>query len=121
MKTKILTIAMVALMMGMVLNSKAEEGDTNNRTIPEVAKTFKASINLFPDNVVKFHVVNPNQEKIKLRILDERGKGIYTYIMKKPKAARISFDVSNLEAGKYRYTVEKDKKEVMSKVIEKTD
>jgi hypothetical protein len=121
MKTRILTIAMVALMMGIAINLRAEEGDTNSRTAPVVAKTFNASINLFPDDVVKFHVVNPGQEKVKLRITDERGTTLYTYILKKEKAVSIGFDVSKLEAGKYNYTIVKNKKEVLRKTIVKAD
>jgi hypothetical protein len=110
---------MIALMMGTVVNTKADGSDTNRRTSPVIEKTFQASINLFADDVVKFHVVKPAGEKVKLRVTGENGTVLYTYILKKETAARIGFDVSTLAPGKYNYIIEKNKEEVMRKTIEK--
>jgi len=119
MKTNILTIAMIALMMGTVVNTKAEGVDTNRRTGPVIEKTFQASVNLFADDMVKFHVVKPAGEKVRLKVTGENGTVLYTYILKKEKAARIGFDISKLEPGKYNYIVERNKEEVLRKTIEK--
>lgn len=110
---------MIALMMGIVVNVKADETDTNRRTSPVVEKTFQASINLFADNVVKFHVVKPAGEKVKLKVTGEDGTVLYTYILKKENAARIGFDVSTLKSGKYNYIIERNKEEVLRKTIVK--
>jgi len=120
MKTKILTIAMIALMMGIVVNTKADDTDTNRRTNPVIEKSFEASINLFSNDIVKFHVIKPAGEKVKLRVTDENGLVIYTYILKKENTARIGFDVSTLSPGKYNYIIERNKQEVLRKTIVKT-
>ena len=110
---------MIALMLGIAVNTKANEPDTNRRTGPAIEKTFQASINLFPDEIVKFHVVKPEGEKVKLRVQDENGLTIYTYSLKKENTARIGFDISNLSPGKYNYIIERNKKEVLQKTIVK--
>lgn len=121
MKTRILTLTMIALMMGLVMNSRADNTDTNRTTSPVIDKTFQASINLFPGNIVKFHVVKAEQDKVKLRIYDESGIVLYTYLLKKENTARIGFDVSTMKAGKYDYVIVRNKKEVIRKTIIKKD
>ena len=81
MKTRILTIAMIALMMGIVVNTKADGADSIKSTTPSpvIEQSFQASINLFADDVVKFHVVKPEGEKVKLRVTGENGTVLYTY------------------------------------------
>ncbi|HSG67209.1 MAG TPA: hypothetical protein VK994_00785 [Bacteroidales bacterium] len=118
MKTKTLTLVLIALMMGITMNTNASD-DTTRVDGPAVNKGFCASIQLHQDNMVKFLVNNPNNDKIKLRILDENGFVLYTYIFKKDNAARIGFDISMLENGKYECVIERNKEEVVRKTIEK--
>ncbi len=119
MKTKILSIALIALMLGMVVSSNAADADTNRRKAPYIDASFQADINLFPDNVVKFLVVKPDEDKVKLRVYDDANTLLYTYTLKKQSSARIGFDISPLEAGKYHFVIERNKKEVLRKTITK--
>ncbi len=121
MKTKILAITMIALIMGMVINSNAENADTNNRTEPGLQTDFQACINLYADNIVKFQVVKPEQDKVKLLIYGEDNTLLYAYVMKKHNAARIGFDINSLEPGKYHCVIKRNKKEVLRKTITKED
>ena len=119
MKTKILTITFITLMMGIALNSMAANEDSIKGTNPADETEFQACINQYPHNIVKFHVVNPDQDKVRLRIYTEGGILLYTYSFRKQYAARIGFDISTLEPGKYKYVVERNKKEILRKTIVK--
>lgn len=61
MKTKILTITLITLMMGIALSSKAGNTDTIKGTNPANNTEFQACINLYSSNIVKFHVVKPDR------------------------------------------------------------
>ena len=119
MKTKILTITLITLMMGIALSSKAGNTDTIKGTNPANNTEFQACINLCSNNIVKFHVVKPDQEKVRLRIYDDRGILLYSYLIRKHNTARIGFDISTLEPGKYDYVIERNKEEILRKTIVK--
>jgi len=121
MKTQILALAMTALMMGITFNSSAANEDTTRLANAAANKELNACINLCQDNIVKFLIENPGQDKLKLRIYDENGQVLYTYILKKENVARIGFDISGLDAGNYDCVIEKNKKEMMRKTIVKKD
>ena len=119
MKTKILTLALLALMMGLSLNTTAGNEDTTRVNGPAVSKEFCACIHLYPDNIVKFLVENPDNDKVKLRIYNERGLLLYTYSFKKESIVRISFDISGLSNGKYDCVIERNREEFARKTIVK--
>ena len=117
MKTKILTLALLSLMMGITLSSNAGNDDSSTVVNPAINSEFQACINLYQDNIVRFQLVKPEQDKVKLRIYSEKGRIIYTYSLKKHNKARVGFDISFLEAGKYDYVIERNKEEVLRKTI----
>jgi hypothetical protein len=119
MKTKILTIALISLMMGITLSSNAGITDTIKETNSINKTQFQACINLYPDNIVKFLIEKVDQDKVKLRIYNENGFLLYNYVIKKHNTARIGFDISILEAGNYDCVVEKNKEEILRKRIVK--
>jgi hypothetical protein len=119
MKTKILSLAMIALMIGMVINTYALNEDTTKLAKPSSEMNFQAAINFCTDSHVKFLVENPENDKVKLRIYDDSGIKLYTYSFKKENFARICFDISQLDAGTYECVVERNKEEVLRKTIEK--
>jgi hypothetical protein len=121
MKTKILAITLIALIMGLAFSSNAENADTNKRTETTLKTGFQACINLYPDNIVKFQVVKPEQDKVKLLIYGEDNTLLYAYVMKKHNTARIGFDINSLEPGKYHCVIKRNKKEVLRKTIIKED
>ena len=121
MKTKTLTLALIALMIGITLSTTAGNDDTTKLVNPAAENEFQACINMCSDNLVKFLVENPEKDKIKLRIYDDSGMKLYTYTFKKENVARICFDLSKLEAGTYECIVERNKEEVLRKTIEKSE
>lgn len=121
MKTKILALTLIALMTGITLNSKAGNEDTTRINSPANHAEFKACINLYPDNIIKFQVEKPEHDKVKMRVYDENGIKLFTYIMKKENVARIGFNVSMLKPGKYQYVIERNGEEYLRKTIEKVN
>lgn len=119
MKTKILTITLFALMMGISFASTAGNDDTIQSENLYINTEFQASINLFPNNIVKFHVVKPEQDKVKLRVYDANGTLLYSYSIKKHNIARIGFDIKTLEAGEYEFVIVRNKTEILRKTISK--
>lgn len=119
MKAKILTIALISLIMGLSLNSVAGNDDTIKANSVKNNSGFKASVNLYPDDLVKFCVEKPEQDKVKVRIYAEGNILLYTYLMKKHNSARVGFDLSTLEDGEYEFVIERNRKEVLRKTIEK--
>jgi len=117
MKAKILTITMIALMMGMTINGSA--GPDDSLKVVNPTSEFQACINQYPDNIVQFHVVKPDNDKVKLRVYDEAGFVIYTYSIRKHNTARIGFDTKLLKPGTYLYVIERNKKEVLRKTFTK--
>ena len=119
MKTKILTITLIALMMGITLKSNAGSNDTVKGAYVSANSEFQACINLYPDNIVKFHVVKPDQDKVKLCVYDDAGFLLYSYSIRKHNKARIGFDISTLETGKYDFVILRNKQEILRKTINK--
>lgn len=119
MKAKVLTITLIALMLGISVSANNVKKDTTRMLTPSEQPEFQACINLFPDNILQFSVEKPDNEKVKLRVYTDGGTLIYTYIVKKQNCVRISFDTSQLKPGMYHYVIERNKKEVLRKSIEK--
>ena len=121
MKTKVITITMIALMMGFALNTNAgNDKDTLAVAKPVLKTDCQACIQLLSNDIVQFNIEKVDQAKVKLRVYTEGGSLIYSYtVSKKQNAARIGFDTKNLEPGNYVYIVVKDKEEVARKTIAK--
>ena len=54
-----------------------------------------------------------------MRVYDDDGTLLHTYSIKKHNTARIGFDISNLEAGKYKFVVVRNREEILRKTIVK--
>jgi len=117
MKTKILSLSLLVIMMSFAMNSNAENSDTIKKTEAVSQNEFQASINLFPNNIVQFQIEKPANDKVTLSVYDDAGIKLYSYILKKDNVARIGFDMSMLEAGKYEYVIKRNKAEVLRKSI----
>lgn len=121
MKTKILSIAIIALLLGVSASARSISEDTTRMLTPSEQPEFQADINMGADNVVRFLLRKPRHEVVKLKVLTESGAVIYTYTVRKHKSARIGFDTSKLSQGNYHYIIIKDKKEVMRRTFAKVN
>ena len=119
MKTKILTITLVALIIGSSVQGNTPDKDTGSKSTATEQSNFQASINLLADNVVRFNIIKTDEDKVRLSVYSEGGIHLYSYILKKDNSARIGFDTRRLSPGKYQYVVVRNKKEVLRKTIEK--
>jgi hypothetical protein len=119
MKTKILAITLFALILGSAVKVNANDKDTGRILTPSAQTEFQASIQLLANDIVRFNVIKPDDEKVRLRVYSEGGILIYSYILRKNSSAKIGFDTRMLSPGKYQYVVERSKEEVLRKTIEK--
>jgi hypothetical protein len=121
MKTKTLVIAIFTLILGLTVtvNGNTPHKETGSKTTTVEQSEFQASINILADDIVRFNVIMPKEDKVRLSAYSERGILIYSYILRKRNYARIGFDISMLSPGKYEYVIERNKEEVLRKTIEK--
>lgn len=119
MKTKILTLTLIAFIIGSVVQGNTPDNDTSTKSTTTEQSKFQASINLLADDVVRFNVIKPDEDKVRLSVYTEGGIHIYSYILKKDNSARIGFDTQELSPGEYQYVVLRNKEEVLRKTFEK--
>jgi hypothetical protein len=113
MKTMILSAAMMILMISAPGWSKA---DTTSVNPPDEA-SFDASVRLKPSAVIEFRVINPENEKVTLRIVGEHNNKLFERKVKGDEALRLACDMSDFGKGTYTCVVEKNGKPIVRKDI----
>jgi hypothetical protein len=111
MKTAILTAAMMILMT--VSFAKTTEKNVNPGS-PEKVE-FKASIAQPSNNVINFRVVNPESEKVVMKIYNEKKVKVFHRATKVSKAYSLKCDMSNLDSGLYTCVVLRNGQEEVRK------
>lgn len=113
MKTAILTAAMMIL---MTVASARTIADTNySFGAPE--KTFQASVTKAGNDLVKFSVQNPAQEKVVLKVYNDDQAKVFQKTVKKQKSANIGCDMSKAEKGTYTFIIQRNGKEEVRRLI----
>jgi len=113
MKTAILTAAMIIL---MTVASARTFTDTITST-GSPAQIFKVWV-IQPDaNIIKFRVKNPAEEKVVLKIFNDKKVKIFHRTVKNSKELSISCDMSNCGTGTYTCVVESNGREMVRKPI----
>ncbi len=115
MKTMILT-----LMMSLVMIAPAAFSKSDSTYIPEKSneQKFEAAVNLNHDNIVQVRMINPDKEKVQLKVYSGKSVKLYQRNLKKVNAIKLDCDMSLLKEGTYRFVIEKEGKEVLSKEID---
>jgi len=113
MKTTILTAALIVLMTAA--NAGTFTDTLNLKVSPE--KTFQASVTKLDNNVIKFGVNNPNEEKVIIKIYNDDMVKVFHRTIKSKKQMNLGCDLSNLEAGTYTCIVNRNGKEEVRKQI----
>lgn len=104
------------MMILMTVASARTIADTNySFGAPE--KTFQASVARASQDLVRFSVQNPNQEKVILKVYNEDNAKIYQKTVKKEKTANIGCDMSKAEKGTYTFVIQRNGKEEVRKLI----
>jgi transposase len=119
MKTKILALTLISFIVGLSVRGNTPIKETGGNSTSTEQSKFQASINLLADDVVRFNVIKPDKDKVRLSVYTKGGIHLYSYILKKDNSARIGFDTQELSPGEYQYVVVRNKEEVLRKTIEK--
>jgi methionine-rich copper-binding protein CopC len=115
MKTMILTLMMSLVMIAPAAFSKA---DSTNVPENNTLEKFQAAVNLNHNDIVQVRLYNPEKEKVMLKVYSEKNVKLLQRNLKKTKSLNLNCDMSLLEAGNYRFVIEKEGEEVLSKELE---
>lgn len=119
MKTRIITtvILVLALSFNVLADGKKESAlvSTSNVTV----KDCQFCINEYRNNIIEFRMVKENDEKVTLKIYNEKGVRLYQKNFRRAAGFELDCDLSNLSDGAYTFVVEKDKEEILRKVFQK--
>lgn len=111
MKTAILTTAMIFLMIA----ANARTFSDTSTGSPE--QIFKVWVIQPEANIIKFRLKNPAEEKVVLKIYNDKKVKVFHRVVKNEKEVSISCDMSNCGTGTYTCVVEKNGNEVARKPI----
>ena len=113
MKTAILTAAMMILMTA----AQARIIDDTISSSTPAGQLFKVWV-IQPDvNFIKFRVNNPNEEKVVLKIYNDKKEKIFHRTIKSENKQSISCDMSNCGSGTYTCVVERNGREELRKIV----
>jgi hypothetical protein len=113
MKTAILTAAMMILMTA----AQARTIDDTTYTTASAGQIFKVWV-IQPDaNIIKFRVNNPNEEKVVMKIYNDKKVKVFHRTIKNENKQSISCDMSNCGSGTYTCVVERNGREELRKLI----
>jgi len=111
MKTAILTSAMIIL---MATANALPLADTNNLTgSPE--QIFQASVTQVDNNIIRFNVKNPGEDKVVLKIYSDNMVKVFQRTGKNKKQLNLGCDLTNLDSGIYTFIVKRNGKEELKK------
>lgn len=119
MKTKVLTLALIGLLLGLNVQAQGNEVKTGKKEVAE-ATAFKACINKYRNDVVEFRIDKPDADVVWFLIKDEAGTTLYKRKVKKHNTVEMDFDISKVPSGKYQYIIERNGEEYLKKTIDKS-
>jgi uncharacterized protein YycO len=113
MKTAILTAAMIILMTAA--NASAYTDTISMTGSPE--QNFKAWVTQIDNNIIKFRVKNPAEERVVLKIYNDEMVKIFQRTVKSEKELNLGCDLSKCGTGTYTCIVKRNGKEEIRKQI----
>jgi hypothetical protein len=119
MKSRTFLIAVTILMTSLFSNVSAqnEKKDKSN-----ITKFNQAQISYDMKDLVTVEYIDAFAQgpwKMKVRVYEESGKLLDSYVSRKKGKARVGFDISQYPAGNYTFELYKNSESVYSKVIVK--
>jgi hypothetical protein len=112
MKTAILTAALIVLMTV----AYAENIDDTTTTSVSAGQVFKAWVYQPEENIIKFRVINPDTDKVVLKIYNDDNVKVFHRTVKVEKKS-ISCEMSNCASGTYTCVVVRNGHEEVRKLI----
>jgi hypothetical protein len=113
MKTAILTAALMILMTAA--NARTFTLTTKSTDTPE--SNFKVWVLQPGSDVIKFRVTNPAEEKIVLKIYNDKKEKVFHRTIKNEKATSILCDMSKCADGTYTCVVLRNGQEELRKPV----
>jgi flagellar hook assembly protein FlgD len=115
MKTLVLTAALVVLTAASFAQKVLENGQELKTDDSKVKVAMYSNVS----DEVTFIVVKEPEDKLNLKIKDERGSLVYEKRLRKPENRKITFDIKSLPEGKYTFELAKGKEIVYANSISK--
>jgi len=115
MKTLVLTAALAVLTAVTFSQNNSEK---SNELKSESAKVKVAMYSNVSDQVT-FIVVKEPEDKLNLKIKDEKGSLVYEKSLRKPESRKITFDLKSLPSGEYTFELVKGKDVLYSNSVSK--
>ena len=115
MKTMILTAALAVL---TAVSFSQNNSEKSNELKSESAKVKVAMYSNVSDQVT-FIVVKEPEDKLNLKIKDEKGSLVYEKSLRKPESRKITFDLKSLPSGEYTFELVKGKDVLYSNSVSK--
>jgi hypothetical protein len=114
MKTAILTAAMMILMT-VTLNARTTDDNVNPGTPGKVE--FKVTIGQPNSHMISFRVANPSEDKVVLKIYNDRNIKVFHKVTKNKKEYNVGCDMTNVNSGLYTAVVLRDGEEIARKQV----
>jgi flagellar hook assembly protein FlgD len=115
MKTLVLTTALAVLTAASFAQKVSENGQEMKS---EVAKVKVALYSNVSDQVT-FIVMKQPEDKLNLKIKDEKGSLVYEKRLRRPENRKITFDIKSLPEGEYTFELAKGKEVVYKNFFSK--
>ena len=121
MKSRTFLIAVTILMTSLYSNVSAqnEKKDKSNITKFEQVQISYDMKDLV--TVEYFNALAQDPWKMKVRVYNESGKLLDSYVSRKKGNARVGYDISQFPTGNYTFELYKNRESVYSKVIVKKE
>jgi flagellar hook assembly protein FlgD len=113
MKTFVLTAALVVLTAASFAQKVSENGQELKTDVTKVKVAMYSNVS----DEVTFILVKEPEDKLNLKIKDEKGSLVYEKRLRKPENRKITFDIKSLPEGKYTFELLKNREVVYSNSI----
>ncbi len=115
MKTLVLTAALVVLTAASFSQKVSENGKELKANDSKVKVAMYSNVS----DQVTFIVVKEPEDKLNLKIKDEKGSLVYEKSLRKPESRKITFDLKSLPSGEYTFELVKGKDVLYSNSVSK--
>jgi flagellar hook assembly protein FlgD len=115
MKTLVLTAALVVLTAVSFSQKVSENGQEMKSDLTKVKVAMYSNVS----DQVTFIVMKQPEDKLNLKIKDEKGSLVYEKRLRKPENRKITFDIKSLPEGKYTFELAKGKEVLYTNSISK--
>ena len=114
MKATITTLVLISLM----ITSAAWAGkDPSKAKLPDTV-TFNARISKIHGDTLTFTILNPDYDKVVVKVFSDHDVKVMQYSMGKKEAVRLNYLMENMRPCTYTAVVERNDKEVLRKEVE---